>query len=62
MLVVDATDDDLILLKMVDSSQPPETNTLQKSEFVKAYDGGDDVACLEVSEQCSALQSDGLTR
>lgn len=57
MPVVDATDDDLILLKMVDSSGTPETCTLPKDEFVRIhdkYDGGDDVAYLEGWGQCSA--------
>jgi hypothetical protein len=50
MPVVDATADDLILLKGVDASGTPKTCNLRKDEFIRihdCYDGGNDVAFLE---------------
>ena len=50
MPVVDATIDDLILLKVVDASGTPEICNLRKDEFVRiheSYEGGKDVAYLE---------------
>ena len=49
MPVVDATDDELILLRGVPSSGTPETCNLRRDEFVRIhnqYDGGDDVGHL----------------
>ena len=50
MPVVDASDDELILLKEIKSDGERETLKLRKDEFVRIhdqYDGGDDVAYLE---------------
>lgn len=50
MPVVDATDNELVLLKAVDADGTPETCVLWKEQFVRIhdnYEGGDDVAYRE---------------
>ena len=54
MVVLDATNHDLVLLEYVDQSGNPKTKTVSKQDFVTIHDkflGGDEIAYLATSDQ-----------